>query len=284
MVEAKVANARFRSSPIPAGAPQEEDHPMLRFALLIVALMTLNACAGVNSFDRPPKVIGADVWQNEHFRRSHPDLMHRLAGQAHFEDNELEQARAEFALAAGFGDKLSQAMLGEIYWEGHGVNADRSLAYAWMDLAAERGFVSFVAKREQYWQALAPDERVRALELGSTLYQSNGDQVALPRMGMKLKQGLYGSLAAKHGAGLGRGTVILPVNGSRVTMRGGAPGAGPVVSGGLQLEFGAYFAREFWRLDQYVAWQEAQLELARRGMVEVGPLKAIEDVPGEGRL
>ena len=257
---------------------------MLRSALLIVALMTLNACAGVNSFDRPPKVIGADLWQSEHFRRSHPDLEHRLAGQAHFEDGELVQARAEFALAAGFGDKLSQAMLGEIYWKGHGVKADRSLAYAWMDLAAERGFVSFVAKREQYWQALGPDERERALELGSTLYQSNGDQVALPRMGIKLKQGLYGSLAAKRGAGLGRGSVILPVNGSRVVIRAGAPGAGPMASGGLQMEFGAYFGREFWRLDQYVTWHEKQLELTRRGMVEVGPLRPADDAAGAGRL
>lgn len=257
---------------------------MLRSVLLIVVLMALNACAAVNSFDRPPKVIGAGMWQSEHFRRSHPDLVHRLAGQAHFEDGELEQARAEFALAAGFGDKLSQAMLGEIYWEGQGVKADRSLAYAWMDLAAERGFVSFVAKREQYWKALQPDERARALELGSTLYQSNGDQVALPRMGMKLKQGLYGSLAARKGLGVGRGSVILPANGSRVTIRSGTPGSGPLVSGGLQLEFGAYFGREFWRLDRYVAWQEAQLELARRGMVEVGPLQPEDAAAGEGRL
>lgn len=257
---------------------------MLRSALLIVALMALNACAGVNSFDRPPRVIGADLWQSEHFRRSHPDLVHRLAGQAHFEDGELEQARAEFALAAGFGDKLSQAMLGEIYWEGHGVKADRSLAYAWMDLAAERGFVTFVAMREKYWQALEPAEQVRALELGSTLYQNNGDQVALPRMGRKLKQGMYGSLVAKQGAGLGRGSVILPGNGTRVTFTNGSHGAAPLVSGGVQMEFGAYFGREFWRLDQYVAWHEKQLDLARRGMVEVGPLLPEDTGAGQGRL
>lgn len=257
---------------------------MIRSALLIVALITLNACAGVDSLDQPPRMISADHWGSEHFRKAHPDLLHRLQGQAHLEDGESEQALAEFTLAASFGDKLSQAMLGEIYWEGRVVSLDRSLAYAWMDLAAERGFVAFVAKRERYWRALQPDERLRALEIGSSLYAANGDQVALPRMAGMLKRGLQGSMAARPGLGGGRGTVILPGNASSVSVSGGVGGAAPLVTGGVQMEFGKYYAREFWRLDRYLVWHDKQLDLARRGLVEVGPLEPVDDGAGSGRL
>lgn len=257
---------------------------MIRFALLFVAAIALNACAGVDSFERPPRMISADIWDSEHFRKAHPDLLHRLQGQAHYEDGEFEQALSEFTQAASFGDKLSQAMLAEIHWEGHGVAVDRSLAYAWMDLAAERGFMAFVAKRERFWQALDAAERVRALELGTSLYETHGDQVALARMQDKLRKGLAGSLAAKPGMGGGRGSVILPGNGGSVAVTAGMPGAAAFVAGGVQMEFGAYYAREFWRLDQYVGWHDEQLDLARRGMVEVGPLKPVGDGGRSGRL
>ncbi len=257
---------------------------MIRSMFLIVAVISLNACAGIDSLDQPPKMISAGIWDSEHFRKAHPDLVHRLEGQRHYEDGEYEQALTEFTQSANFGDKLAQAMIAEIHWEGHGVSVDRSLAYAWMDLAAERGFVAFVAKRERYWQALGAAERVRALELGVSLYDAYGDQVALARMQGKLKRGLYGSLAARPGMGGGRGMVILPGSGGSVGVAAGVPGAAPFVTGGVQMEFGAYYAREFWRLDQYVAWHAEHLDLARRGIVEVGPVKSVEDPTGPESL
>jgi hypothetical protein len=257
---------------------------MIRSILLIVALITLNACAGIDTLDQPPRMIGSEVWNSVHFRKAHPDLLHRLNGQAHYEEGEFEQALVEFTEAARFGDKLSQAMLAEIHWDGRGVSVDRSLAYAWMDLAAERGFVAFVAKRERFWQALDATERVRALEVGTTLYETYGDQVALARMQGKLNKGLSGSLAARPGMGGGRGTVILPGKASSVSIIGGVPGAAPMVSGGEQIEFGTYYAREFWRLDRYIAWHDGHLDLARRSMVEVGPVEPLEDAAEAERM
>lgn len=250
---------------------------MIRCMLLIVASITLNACAGIDTLDQPPKMISADLWDSEHFRKAHPDLVHRLHAQRHFEDGEFDEALVGFTQAASFGDKLSQAMLAEMYWEGHGGRVDRSLAYAWMDLAAERGFVAFVAKRERFWESLDTDERERALQLGVSLYETHGDDVALVRMQGVLKRGLSGSVAARPGMGGGRGSVILPGKGGRVEVATGVPGAAPFVSGGVQMEFGAYYAREFWRLDRYVAWHHQHLDLARRGMVEVGPLRSGEE-------
>lgn len=77
-------------------------------------------------------------------------------------------------------------MVAEIYWEGQGVKADRPRAYAWMDLAAERQFVAFVAKREKYWAQLNNEEREEALSIGAQLYAEYGDDVALPRLDKRI--------------------------------------------------------------------------------------------------
>ena len=123
---------------------------MRKTILLLLACVALNACATADFSNQPPRMISAPIWATPHFKKAHPDLLHRLAGQVHFEDGRFVEAVKEFTQAARFGDKLSQAMLAEMYWQGQGVSQDRASAYAWMDLAAERGFVAFVAKRERF--------------------------------------------------------------------------------------------------------------------------------------
>ncbi len=45
------------------------------------------------------------------------------------------------------------------------------------------------------------------------------------------------------------------------------------------MDLAHYYAPEFWRPQQYLSWQSAQLELARRGQVVVGEVEA--EVPAE---
>lgn len=40
--------------------------------------------------------------------------------------------------------------------------------------------------------------------------------------------------------------------------------------GGPQVDMSQYYTPELWRIGRYVDWQDAQLELARRGQVEIG--------------
>ena len=69
----------------------------------------------------------------------HPDLRHRLAGQGHYRKKRYAQALESFRRGARYADKPSQAMVGEMLWNGLGAPVDRPQAYIWMDLAAERG-------------------------------------------------------------------------------------------------------------------------------------------------
>ena len=103
------------------------------------------------------------------FLDAHPDLKYRREGWLAFDAGHYEEAVAHFTRAAGFGDKVSQAMLAEMAWKGQGRPVDRPLGYAWADLAAERGYRQFVVLREQYWNRLTPEERVRAIEVGQPL-------------------------------------------------------------------------------------------------------------------
>ena len=57
------------------------------------------------------------------------------------------------------GVRASQAMIAAMYWDGTGVVRDRPIAYAWMDLAAERMYHDFLLYREAYWNALDAGER-----------------------------------------------------------------------------------------------------------------------------
>src|SRR5690606_3408590 len=78
--------------------------------------------------------------------------------------------------------------LAEMLWEGDGVPRDRAQAYAWSDLAAERGWPDLLGKRERYWNQLDAAERERAIEVGLPLLREYGDDVAKPRIDTKLRQ------------------------------------------------------------------------------------------------
>lgn len=258
------------------------------FLALTLAGAVLVPLAQSAAAKRPPRAIEPSVWETRTFQRAHPDLTFRVSGQAHLEDRNYSRARSDFTEAARWGDKLSQAMLAEMLWDGIGVDTDRARAYAWMDLAAERGFVPFVAKRERYWAALDAQQRERALEVGRKLYAQYGDEIAQPRLRARLHKEARAMTGTRTGLP-GQGTVILPTRGgARVTIftvqgrsapvsEGQPPpsaGNGGIANGhgGNQMSFDTFYAAEMWRPEPYARWQQEQLEFAQRGMVTVGEL------------
>jgi hypothetical protein len=218
-----------------------------------------------------PRRIDPDVWKSSHFQRAHPDLKHRVAGQALLEDGKSRAAMAEFQSAASWGDKLSQAMLAELYWEGTGVRQDRPRAYAWMDLAAERQFVPFVAKREKYWAQLDAQEREAALAIGADVYAEFGDDIALPRLQSRLIQE-RDSTGSRLGFA-GNGTVTLRGESAGLLSLSWT-GLMPQLLGGNQMSLTDYYSPQLWRFDNYMNWHADALEMARRGVVRIG---AVDD-------
>ena len=162
----------------------------MRRTLFLTLFLTVAAHASGGQYDGLSRGE-LKTLNSEAFLNAHPDMKYRLEGWIAFEDGRLEDALAHFDHASRYGDKLSQAMLAEMHWEGRGVPRDRALAYAWADLAAERGYPRLVVLRERYWEGLDEGGQARAIEAGQALYAEYGDEVAQPRMARHLRGGAW---------------------------------------------------------------------------------------------
>lgn len=238
--------------------------PLYRLVLIALCLL-LPGCAAIRdhqrnvSASRSGSAIDRMLWETPAFLRQHPDIRERKRGFWLDEHGRHAEAAAAFREAAGFADKPSQAMLAEYYREGRGVARDAATAYAWMDLAAERGYPLFLARRERYWAELSADAQQRALHIGQQLYAEFGDAVAKPRMAATLRRGRSEMTGSRVGSP-GALTVYVP------TDRGwfGIPGT-------------RYYADHYWRPERYFEWIDAVHGRWPEAAVDVGPLRPEAD-------
>ncbi|HEX5694163.1 MAG TPA: sel1 repeat family protein [Arenimonas sp.] len=186
------------------------------------------------------------------FLSGHPDLRYRLAGLKHYRKNDFDAALVRFRRAARYGDKPSQAMVGEMYWTGQGVAQDKVLGYVWMDLAAERLYPLMLAKRERYWSELDEAQRARVLEIGQQVYAEYGDDVAKERLDRELRFAKRNTTGSRVGS-VGALTIVIPT-----------PGGTEVIDGSK------FYDEKFWNVDQYLEWQDADWINNAEGTVDVG--------------
>lgn len=215
----------------------------------------------------------------ESFLSAHPDLRWRREALHAFSNKQYELAMKQFRRAARHADKPSQAMIAEMYWEGLGVAQDRPLAYAWMDIAAERMYPNFLILRESYWHALDENQREDAIRRGQTILAEFGDDVAKPRMARVLskhRRQITGSRTGFVGPGLTvvdlRGPASTGVDLSELKSPFGAR-VGGVSSGHLSYD------EKYWVPEQYWASQDEVWRAlpAQTGSVHVGDLKQADD-------
>ncbi|MGV8941133.1 MAG: hypothetical protein ACOH1P_06255 [Lysobacter sp.] len=194
------------------------------------------------------------------FLAAHPDLQNRLRGLEAYEAGRFEEALKYYRRAAYYADKASQAMVGEMLWNGEGVARDRVLAYAWMDLAAERGYRAFLKFREQYWQALDDAERERALQDGQAVYARYADAAAKPRIAAVLRRGLGQATGSRLGS-VGALTITMP-----------GPGGVPITIDGSK-----FYDPQYWDPKQYAQWHDRVWMNPQVGRVDVGETETLRD-------
>lgn len=165
-------------------------------SLLCGWIVALSAALPALADDRLPTAYERGVMETTGFLDAHPDMRYRIQGQRELAAGRHSVALEHFKRASRYADKASQAMVAEMLWSGKGVSEDRASAYAWMDLAAERGYEGFVVHRERYWARLTDSERARALDAGAMLYETYGDDAARPR----LARVMYGAKLRTVGA------------------------------------------------------------------------------------
>ena len=204
---------------------------------------TSPATAGVHQ--APPEIVESDT-----FRNGHPDMRWRQDGLRALERGDERRAFGLFQRAARYADKPSQAMVAEMLWNGRGTLRDRPLAYAWMDLAAERMQPDLLARRELYWSRLGADERAKALELGRAVYADYADDVAKPRQAREMAR------------------VLNEMTGSRVGWSGFMKSTPYRDHKGFeQIDSTVFFADRYWDQAEYWQWQD-------------DVLRAVDDGPG----
>lgn len=204
-----------------------------------------------------------EVLSTESFLVAHPDMLNRARAMEELKRGDATRAANYFRRAAHYADKPSQAGYAEMLWEGHGVERDRPAAYAWMDLAAERGTMLFLAYRERYWDGLDEAGRARALEIGRQIYAEYGDDVAKPRLEAVMRRASRSSTGSRTGA-VGALKIHVP-----------GPGGGTVIDGSQ------FYDRQFWEPKRYWQWQAELLEGVKEGRVIVGDLHRKPDDAGD---
>lgn len=197
------------------------------------------------------------------FLRAHPDLNYRLLGMDALQRGRHTEALRYFRRAARYADKPSQAMVAELLWEGRGTEADHAQAYVWMDMAAERGYPAFLAKRERYWRALSASQREFAMDSGHTTYAEYGDKVAKPRMAMALRRARLSTTGSRMGQQVGN---------LKISVAG--PGLAPTL-----IEGSRFYDPVFWDPDLYQAWHDAIWK--SRATTHVGPAVPATDLQPE---
>lgn len=189
------------------------------------------------------------------FAATHPNELHRLYGAEAAGKGQWHDAAIHFRRAARYADKYSQHRLSLIYWHGLGQPADHALAYAWADLAAERGYPQFLALREKMWLELDPDQRERALREGRALYAEFGDAAAKPRFERAVARARGQITGSRAGASTDRVQVSASLTG------------GSIFDGSDSVDLTPMYAD--WRLDSRRYWA-VEDAVWQNGSVEVG--------------
>lgn len=227
----------------------------------VICAICLSLSGVASALDPPQPPSQPPLGMTSDFLLYHPDQSFRLDGLRAYADGKYDFALRDFRAAARYADKPSQAMLASMYWEGKGVPQDRALAYAWMDLAAERGYPWLLADRERYWNAMSEDERQRAIDVGQTVYAEYGDAAAQPRLEVWLHRGKFQSTGS-HAGFVGN----LEIH--RMSAFGG-------LSAGFDAN--TYYAARYWQGPQYWGWANGAWHPDAKGKVDIGHLEAVPD-------
>lgn len=210
--------------------------------------------------DADPQIERMLTAMNNASTWGHPDLFGEFAGMRLYSEGHYEAAIKYFKYGARYADKLSQLSIGLMYANGRGVKQDPVEACAWLALAAQRKYPSFMATRDRVCEALTPAQHDRAVAVLKKLLPEYGDEVAKKRMVRALNLAKMQSTGSRLGFDNGVTTAGVKQNCGGPTI-GGAPVAG----------CGSNDFWSPWRWDskKYFAARDAQW----RGTVTVGALK-----------
>lgn len=208
----------------------------------------------------------------------HPDVYYRKLGVRAYQDGDKVRALRMFLKSSSYADKIAQAMVATMYWNGEGTPSDHPRAYAWMDLAADRGYRDLLIQRERYWNQLSDAERKQALAVGREVYAEYGDERGLRRLQLKFSA-VLANVTGSHAGFLGNGGTLFTSgvgNGRRQSVGVVPANLQTVLEGtsGTFVDNDQRYASYVWNAKQYARLKDIEWKLMA-GHVEVGPLQVL---------
>jgi hypothetical protein len=229
--------------------------------LALLPFCVATALAAKGEAAPPPDPTADPLMITAGFLTHHPDMKYRLLGMKAYDQKNYEDALRFFRRAAFYADKPSQGMVAEMLWKGEGAARDPALAYAWMDLAAERGYAGFMGLRERYWNALDASERRRALTEGEAVYARFGDAAAKPRYETQLRRGRT------------------QITGSRTGFAGNVQIVIPGPGGEQSIDGSKFYDERYWDAKKYWAYTDRMWSKPGIGKVSVGEVEQVGAEP-----
>jgi hypothetical protein len=193
------------------------------------------------------------------FLEGHPDLEYRNEAIDHDQAGDFAGARKRYLQAARYGDKPSQARLGEMYWNGQGVAADHVTGFLWMALAAERSYPMFTDLKMAYWNSLTPAEQDQARRRDKSMIGEYGDAAAKPRQEKVMRR----ELSRSSGSLLGYNSQAMSIT---------AYGHGSI---GSAIDPEKFYAKEYWQPDLYWQTEDKAWRRILNGTVTVGDVQNV---------
>lgn len=214
---------------------------MITRNLLILTLVLVSPFA----FSQDRAQAGSDRMTLDNYAINTPSWRPMAEGLRSYRSGGYKRAFAKFRFASNWANKHAQAWVGWMYLLGQGVEKDVPRAYAWLKLAAERGYPSFVDDVEALSGAMDKVALAHGeLILNQELLPNLGDEVAIRRTSREMW------------------SEKMKVTGSRVGYSGRLQGVEHTELGRFQGE--VFYAADRWDFERVVAFEtRAHLAMAR---------------------
>lgn len=188
-------------------------------------------------------------------------------GEQAYRHGRYARAMRFYKSAARWSDKIAQFQIGLMYYSGEGVEPDHPLGWAWIEMAAERGYPQYEALSERIWAQMDEDQRARASRiLEQELLPEYGDEATVPRTARRMKQ----DRQRMTGSRLGRaGNLSVCQNFGVQT----SAGAGCADAGRNRADF---YREDNWDFYALIEREKEMFEQHFKASVELGELEMFE--------
>ncbi|MCA1778853.1 MAG: hypothetical protein LC637_05595 [Xanthomonadaceae bacterium] len=149
----------------------------------------IHLCAVILLVSMSAQRLAADTFNIDNYADNAPGTQFLERGVRFYQQGDYKAAHGNFLLASRWADKMAQFNLGMMYVNGQHFERDPLRGWAWIKLAAERGYPQYVEVAEDIWRRFSDEHREVARRiLEQELKPEFGDEVTIDRTAMRMRR------------------------------------------------------------------------------------------------